>query len=129
MDLFIVKPFRTSLAFYRTRHRTPGCRLTHMVGVPLLIVGFATLLLSRKVSIPCLIGGVFFQILGHKLFEKNEPTLIETRDLMSIPASLMFVAELYRDVFEGTWIEKNGLELFQKLPISKQTVEEAHTLI
>jgi hypothetical protein len=61
------------------------------------------------------------------LFEKNEPTLMETRDLMSIPSAVVFAAEQWRHVFEGKWIEKNGFDLWRKLPIVAGAVEAAQS--
>lgn len=123
-----VKPFKTSLAFYRTRHRTPGCKLTHMFGVPMLALALATFGLSKKISAVCLLGGVALQFLGHHVFEKNEPTLIETHDLTSIPASIVFVACEWLDVINGEWVAKNGLDMFEPIPVSPDVLAEAYTI-
>lgn len=121
-----MKPFKNSLAFYRTRHRTPGCKLTHMFGIPLLALVPLTFFVNRGLSAQCLLGGVALQLLGHYVFEKNKPTFIETHDLMSVPASLYFVGEEWIDVATGQWLAKNGVGLWKKLPIAPEVEAEAH---
>lgn len=123
-----VKPFKTSLAFYRTRHRTPGCKLTHMFGVPSIVLAVATLGLAKKVSAVFWLSGLALQYLGHAVFEKNEPTLVETHDLTSIPAAVVFVAEEWLDVIKGEWVAKNGLDMFEPIPVSPDVLAEAYTI-
>lgn len=112
-----------AIAFYRTRHRTPGCKLTHMIGVPMLLCAPLVFCMNKRNGTLLAITGTFFQLLGHFLFEKNIPTLIETRDPMSIPAAVAFTAGEWIDVANGTWMEKNGLDLFEK-----QTLMEVEIL-
>ena len=96
-----------------------------MIGIPLLLIAILTAF-SNKRNAAVLWGmGTFFQFLGHFLFEKNIPTLIETRDPMTIPASLIFTAGEFKQVFEGKWLEKNGLELWTKQPSNINDVVDA----
>jgi hypothetical protein len=126
----LAKPFDVSLAFYRTRHRSPGCRITHLFGVPLIGAGIMTLLFPslRRSSLTFLGCGVFLQLLGHYAFEKNEPTLRETHDLMSIPASLFFVFELWREVFSGEWSQNNSSDLWEKRKVSPHDLQLADSM-
>jgi hypothetical protein len=72
--------------------------------------------------------GVFLQLLGHYAFEKNEPTLRETHDLMSIPASLVFVFELWREVFSGEWSQQNSSNLWEKREVSSHDLQLAQSM-
>ena len=104
------------LAFYRSRHRTPGCKLTHLIGLPALVATPFCLLFRRdkKLGVGLLLLGLFMQFAGHFFFEKNKPTLIESGDPKVIPASLIFIWGEWLDVFSGQWIRKNGLNLWAK---------------
>lgn len=119
MFRIVVKPIAESLAFYRTRHLTTGCKITHMIGIPLLL-GVAPVAISGNFGMAAtfVLGGIVFQYSGHWIFEKNEPTLIESHDLMTIPASIIFCAEQWRDVLVGKWLRNNGLDLWEKRPIT-----------
>lgn len=126
----LVKPFDVSLAFYRTRHRSPGCRITHLFGVPLIGAGIMTLFFPslRRSSLTFFGCGVFLQLLGHYAFEKNEPTLRETHDLMSIPASLLFVFELWKEVLSGEWGQYNSSDLWQKRKVNPHDLQLAESM-
>ncbi|MBK7747094.1 MAG: DUF962 domain-containing protein [Candidatus Obscuribacter sp.] len=98
-----------NLAYYRSQHRTPGCRITHMVGVPLIIAASLTSLVNRKKASKMFAVGYFLQISGHIFFEKNMPVLEATHDPKTLLSSVIFVAEQWQDVFEGTWLQKNDI--------------------
>lgn len=85
-----------------------------MIGVPMLAHTIAKLAFAKKLTLPGLLGGVFLQWMGHYVFERNQPTLLETHDLTSIPAAVVFACEQWLDVLRGRWIKKNGLNLWQK---------------
>lgn len=111
-----MKSLQDCLSFYRSRHRTPGCKLTHLIGLPVLVATPFCLLFGRdkKVGVGLLFLGLFLQFAGHFFFEKNQPTLIETRDWKVIPASLIFIWGEWLDVLTGQWVRKNGLKLWIK---------------
>lgn len=77
--------------FYARNHRTVGCRVTHLFGVPLIALSFLLLPKRPKASIALGALGYSLQILGHYVFEKNTPVLIRTKDLRVIPAAFAFV--------------------------------------
>jgi hypothetical protein len=60
-----------NLAYYRSQHRTPGCRITHMVGVPLIIAASLTSLVNRKKASKMFAVGYFLQISGHIFLKKT----------------------------------------------------------
>lgn len=97
-----MRTFEEALKLYRTRHRTTGCVVTHLFGIPMLVLTPLLFLSGRKAeSKMFLFGGLFLQWLGHAVFEKNTPTIIETKDPMIIPAALVFIGEKWKNVATG----------------------------
>ncbi len=108
-----MRTFEEALKLYRTKHQTRGCIVTHMFGVPMLILTPLLYLAGRKGESKCfLLGGLFLQWLGHAVYERNTPTIIETKDPMIIPAALAFVGEKWADVATGKpFIESSDTEI------------------
>lgn len=81
-------------AYYLNEHRHPLNRLTHMFGVPLLIVSAALAL--RTASWTLFVGGWTvgwaIQILGHRI-EGNRPALLK-RPISWLMGPLMVLVEL-----------------------------------
>jgi len=90
IDDFWVREF----AYYLNEHRNPLNRLTHLFGIPILIVTGVVGLLSARWSL--LIGGQIvgwaLQLLGHRL-EGNRPALLE-RKISFVMGPLMVLVEL-----------------------------------
>lgn len=68
-------PFEEKLAYYRSQHTTVGIRATHLVGIPLVASSIPVMLARPRAGIPMFLAGWTLQVLGHKVFEKNSPTL------------------------------------------------------
>ncbi len=98
--------------------------------MPLIGTGIVTLFVPslRRSSWAFLGCGIFLQLLGHYAFEKNEPTLRETHDLMSIPASLVFVFELWREVLSGEWSQHNASDLWEKRKVNPHDLQLAESM-
>lgn len=61
---------------YRRNHQTIGCRLTHMVGVPLILFSLpAFFFFGAACGLGSFVVGWFLQFLGHFAFEGNKPVL------------------------------------------------------
>lgn len=104
-----MRTFDEALRLYRTRHQTRGCIVTHLFGIPMLILTPLLYLAGRKGESKCfLIGGLILQWLGHAVFEKNTPTIIETKDPMIIPAALAFIGEKWTDIATGKPLVENS---------------------
>lgn len=90
IDDFWVREF----AFYLNEHRNPLNRLTHLFGIPILLVTGLVGLFSANWSL--LIGGQIFgwalQLLGHRI-EGNRPALLE-RKISFVMGPLMVLVEL-----------------------------------
>jgi uncharacterized membrane protein YGL010W len=71
--MFFKKPLAEYLDEYKRDHAQLGTRLTHMVGIPMIVASIPVLPFN-----PPLAGGLFFggwtlQFIGHYVFEKNDP--------------------------------------------------------
>jgi uncharacterized membrane protein YGL010W len=68
------RSLREYIALYQKEHTTFGNKLTHMVGIPMIVASVPTTLVN-----PALGGGMFaagwaLQFVGHYVFEKNSPS-------------------------------------------------------
>jgi uncharacterized membrane protein YGL010W len=100
----LVTKYAERLAFYRSQHRTFGCKVTHMVGIPLIALSLPTLVVSPKSAAKMQIGGWILQFIGHFVFEHNKPVLLETKDPLVVVAALQFCGELWYRVWRGQHI-------------------------
>jgi uncharacterized membrane protein YGL010W len=68
-----MKSFEQYMRDYGEAHRQPGTRLTHMVGIPMIVASLPMLPLNPLVGVPMFAGGWALQLIGHYVFEKNDP--------------------------------------------------------
>jgi uncharacterized membrane protein YGL010W len=68
-------PFSEKLAFYRSQHQSMGVRITHMVGTPVIAAGIPLLFAKPLLGAPMFLGGWALQVVGHRLFERNLPSI------------------------------------------------------
>jgi uncharacterized membrane protein YGL010W len=64
---------REYIAQYAKEHTKLGTKLTHMVGIPMIVASFPTAIVSPPVAGGLFVGGWALQIVGHSVFEKNKP--------------------------------------------------------
>jgi len=93
--------FDKHLAYYRSQHRTLGCKITHLVGIPVLVLSVPALLFSRRLALQLQAVGWLLQFVGHFVYEHNKPVLIGARDPLTIMAALAFIAEEWRRAWKG----------------------------
>lgn len=67
------KSLREYLDEYGEGHRQLGTRLTHMVGIPMIVASLPILPLNPLVGGGLFVGGWALQFVGHYVFEKNDP--------------------------------------------------------
>ncbi|MDQ2961149.1 MAG: DUF962 domain-containing protein [Candidatus Dormibacteraeota bacterium] len=67
--------FEDKMAYYRSQHTTRGIRATHLVGIPAVAAALPLMAARPRVGVPLFLAGWTLQIIGHKVFEKNNPTL------------------------------------------------------
>jgi uncharacterized membrane protein YGL010W len=95
------KPLRDYLAEYATDHVHVGTRLTHMIGIPMIVASLPMLPLNPIASGALFVGGWALQFIGHYVFEKNDPKFF------SDPANL-FIGVLWAFI---EWARVFGVEL------------------
>lgn len=64
---------RDYLTQYEKEHTKLGTKLTHMVGIPMIVVSLPTALVNPPLAGGLFAGGWVLQFVGHYVFEKNQP--------------------------------------------------------
>jgi len=103
---------REYIAIYQQEHTTFGNKLTHMVGIPMIVASIPTTLVN-----PLLGGGLFtagwaLQFVGHYVFEKNKPA---------------FYGDAYYLLVGPAWVAAEWLELL-RLPVPEALTPAAPTV-
>lgn len=94
---------------YRKEHTKLGTRLTHMVGIPMILASFPTALVNPPAAGGLFVGGWALQIVGHKVFEKNKPA---------------FLSDPYYLAVGAVWVTVEWMELL-RLPVPEMFREHA----
>ncbi|HEX4445487.1 MAG TPA: DUF962 domain-containing protein [Polyangiaceae bacterium] len=107
---------REYIAIYQKEHTTLGNKLTHMIGIPMIVASLPTTLVN-----PLLGGGLFatgwaLQFAGHYMFEKNKPAFYS--DPYYLLVGPAWVA--------AEWIELVGLPVPEMLTPAAETRTEVH---
>lgn len=67
------KSLREYIGDYQKEHTKLGTKLTHMVGIPMIVASIPTALVSPPVAGGMFVGGWALQYTGHWVFEGNNP--------------------------------------------------------
>lgn len=67
------RSLREYMAEYKQGHTQLGTRLTHMVGIPMIVASVPTAFVNPPLAGGLFLGGWALQVAGHALFEKNKP--------------------------------------------------------
>jgi uncharacterized membrane protein YGL010W len=65
--------WRQLFVMYRAAHTKPGTRITHMIGIPLIVLSVPALLVKPAVALTMFVTGWMLQLVGHYVFERNDP--------------------------------------------------------
>jgi uncharacterized membrane protein YGL010W len=68
-------PFAEKMAYYRSQHTTKGVRLTHLIGIPGVAFSMPVILARPRLGLRVFGLSWALQVLGHKVFEGNNPAL------------------------------------------------------
>ena len=104
---------REYMAQYEREHTHLGTKLTHMVGIPLIVAAFPTALVNPPVAGGMFVGGWALQYVGHFMFEKNKPA---------------FYSDPYYLLVGPVWVAAEWMRLFGvPLPeVLQAAVDGAH---
>ena len=95
------RAFENNFEYYCSQHRTLGCRITHMIGIPMLALTPVVWLVNRKAAGQLFKWGWALQMLGHYAFEHNKPVFLEMRNPFTLVSALIFVSGLWYRFFTG----------------------------
>ena len=71
--MFSKKPLRDYLVEYGRDHAHVGTRITHMLGIPMIVASLPLLPLNPPLGGALFVGGWTLQFVGHYVFEHNDP--------------------------------------------------------
>jgi uncharacterized membrane protein YGL010W len=91
------RSLRECLAQYHQEHTKLGTKLTHMIGIPMIVASLPTALVNPPVAGGLFVGGWALQLIGHKVFEKNKPS---------------FLADPYYLLVGPVWVAAEWMQLF-----------------
>ncbi|MGD0676788.1 MAG: DUF962 domain-containing protein [Polyangiaceae bacterium] len=94
---------REYIALYDKEHQKFGTKLTHMVGIPMIVASIPTVLVNPPVAVGLAIGGWALQYIGHYAFEGNSPA---------------FYSDPYYLLVGPVWVTAEWLQLLG-LPIAE----------
>jgi uncharacterized membrane protein YGL010W len=58
---------------YRREHSQLGTKITHMIGIPMILASLPIVPVNPVVGVGLFAGGWALQFVGHYVFEKNDP--------------------------------------------------------
>ena len=97
--------FQVHMAHYRQEHRTVGCKISHMIGVPTIVASLLVVWLNWQVGLAMFIFGWTLQFVGHRFFERNKPVLAEDpRNPYTYLSAIVFVGQEWVHVLSGHWL-------------------------
>ncbi len=83
-----------------------GCKLTHLIGVPMLVLALVMLFIDRKKALALFSMGWALQFVGHFVFERNKPILLTpNRHPYLLLSALVFVGEEWLDTLRSVRAE------------------------
>ncbi len=93
--------FSINYDFYSSHHRTVGCKVTHMIGVPMIISSALFIKKNPGLAVGLFGVGWILQFIGHYGYEHNEPVFLEMHSPLTIGSSLLFVGRLWGKFLSG----------------------------
>jgi uncharacterized membrane protein YGL010W len=96
---------RDYLARYQREHTQFGTKVTHMIGIPMIVASVPAALVNPPAAAGLAIGGWTLQFVGHYVFEGNSPAFFD--DPYYLLVGPVWVA--------GEWMQLFGLPLPEML--------------
>ena len=91
------RSLREYMTLYAKEHTQLGTKVTHMIGIPMIVASLPAAFVSPPAAGALFVGGWVFQIAGHKLFEKNKPAFFA--DPFYLAVGPVWVAVEYAQLF------------------------------
>lgn len=106
MDRSKLPSLSAHLKYYRSQHKTLGCKITHLVGIPMIVLSLPMLLFDRRRAFSLFGLGWLLQFIGHYVFEKNKPIVLSARrSPYTLVSALIFVTEEWMDTLNSVKLE------------------------
>jgi uncharacterized membrane protein YGL010W len=64
---------REYLERYAEEHTRLATKVTHIIGIPMIMASIPAVIVAPPVGAALFAGGLIFQYVGHYVFEKNKP--------------------------------------------------------
>lgn len=103
------KSLRAYMKQYKEEHQHPGTKITHMIGIPMILAAFPVAIVSPPAGAVLFAGGWAMQFIGHGVFEKTKPS---------------FANDFYYLGVGAVWVTVEYMELLG-LPIPEALQPEA----
>ncbi len=101
-----IPSLKSHLKYYRSQHRTLGCKLTHLLGIPLIALSIPVFLFNWKRGATLFSLGWVLQMLGHLVFEKNRPIMFsKQRHALTLLSALVYVTQEWVDTLKSVGVE------------------------
>jgi hypothetical protein len=97
MNFLPQRSLREYLGVYKQEHTHLGTKLTHMVGIPMIVASVPTAFVNPPLAGGLFVGGWALQFIGHAVFEKSKPS---------------FFADPYYLLVGPVWVAAEWAELF-----------------
>ena len=97
MNFMPKRSLRDYMIQYRDEHTHLGTKLTHMVGIPMIVASIPTAVVNPPLAGGLFVGGWALQFIGHAVFEKKKPS---------------FFSDPYYLLVGPVWVTVEWLELF-----------------
>ena len=81
---------------YAEEHKHPGTKLTHVIGIPMIVASLPVAFVSRTLAGALFAGGWALQFIGHGVFEKRKPSFVDDAYYMLVGP--VWVAAEYMDL-------------------------------
>lgn len=93
---------------YKNQHKKGLTRLTHLFGIPIVALSVVNIM-NPPVALSFFLIGWGLQILGHKVFEGNDPVIFQDpkNSPKTMLVSLIFAFNEWKEVFKGKWSLKD----------------------
>ena len=95
--MFFKKSMREYLDEYAADHAQLGTRLTHMVGIPMIVASLPLFPINPVAAGALFVGGWGLQFVGHYMFEKNQPKFFS--DPVNLLVGVVWTAAEWSRVF------------------------------